>query len=456
MIKKILILLSIALFGAGVQAAGPSEQIGEVVFARGVVTAQTGSQIRVLGKAAPIYKGDIITTGPKSFTVIELNDQTRISLRQNSVFAFEDFAHGQDEEKESAIMRLFKGGLRAISGLISKHNPDAFKVNTSVATIGIRGTKFDARLCQEGDCEQEYQKSTDSGTVTPSNVIGRVVIQKGTLNGTDKSGESRSLSKGAPLYEGDTLETGKGSFAVLAFRDQGSVSLRAETQFRIEKFQFDVKQPDQDNAFFRLVKGGMRALTGLISKRSPSSYKVATAVATIGIRGTGFDLLWLGPCQGATECGLVINVWQGNIMSTNNSGSQDILLDQIARIRAIDLPPDFIDQAPVFIVPRPDKVDIDFDNLFSTTPITGIEAGLYVACYEGHCILTQEDRSLDLGAGEAGFASLDGQRLIRLERIEPFQTDDPYLQSINEFYDALYELLDDTVITENEFECIVQ
>ncbi|MCH7696731.1 MAG: FecR domain-containing protein [Proteobacteria bacterium] len=456
MIKRIFILLSITLFGSYVQAASQLEQIGEVIFARGVVTAQTGSQIRVLGKAAPIYEGDIITTGPKSFTVIKLNDQTRISLRQNTVFSFEDFAYGQDEEKESAIMRLFKGGLRSISGLISKHNPDGFKVKTSVATIGIRGTKFDARLCQEGECEQEYQKTTDSGTVTPSNVIGRIALLKGKLNSTDKSGELRSLSKGAPLYEGDALETGKDSFAVLAFRDQSRVSLKAETQFKIEKFQYNIKEPDKDSSFFRLVKGGMRALTGLIVKRNPSAYSVATAVATIGIRGTGFDLLWLGPCQGATECGLVINVWEGNIISTNDSGSQDILLGQIARIRAIDLPPDFIDQAPVFIVPRPDKVDIDFDNLFSTTSITGIEPGLYVACYEGHCTMQQEDRSLDLGAGEAGFASIDGQQLIRLERIEPFQTDDPYLRTINQLFDTLYELLDDTIIAENEFECIVQ
>ena len=70
--------------------------------------------------------------------------------------------------------------------------------------------------------------------------------------------------------------------------------------------------------------------------------------------------------------------------------------------------------------------------------------------------MQQEDRSLDLGAGEAGFASIDGQQLIRLERIEPFQTDDPYLRTINQLFDTLYELLDDTVIAENEFECIVQ
>jgi len=37
-----------------------------------------------------------------------------------------------------------------------------------------------------------------------------------------------------------------------------------------------------------------------------------------------------------------------------------------------------------------------------------------------------------------------------------FQTNDPYLQTINEEFETLYELLDESVIEQNEFECIVQ
>jgi hypothetical protein len=51
---------------------------------------------------------------------------------------------------------------------------------------------------------------------------------------------------------------------------------------------------------------------------------------------------------------------------------------------------------------------------------------------------------------------MDGQQLVRLEQIEPFQMDDPYLKTINEQFDALYELLDESVVTETEFECVVQ
>lgn len=442
-------LLVLLCYGAPLLAADP---IGEVVFARGAVSAQTsGGQIRILGKKAPIYRGDTITTAPKSFAVIKLNDGTRISIRPNTVLAINEYADKAGEE--SATMRLFRGGLRAISGLISKRNPDAFKVRTAVATIGIRGTEFDARLC-EADCAKEARDMKVGKAVSKASVVGRVAYIKGNVSAKKAGKEARTLTRGAPLYETDVITTAKSAYAILVFRDQGRVTLKPETTFKIERFHYSKDEPESDSSFFRLIRGGMRSLTGLMSKRSPDSYRVRTAVATIGIRGTGFDLLWLGPCTTSPNCGLVASVWQGAITSDNDSGINDIGLDQTVRIGAINLSPELLDSAPVFNVPRPDTVDVDFDNLFAAQSRSGAEPGLYVACYEGHCSLLQEDRTLDLGAGEAGFAN--ATELVRLEQIEPFQQNDPYLNTINELFDTLYELLDDNVIEETEFECVVQ
>src|SRR5690606_25689794 len=41
-------------------------------------------------------------------------------------------------------------------------------------------------------------------------------------------------------------------------------------------------------AFFRLMRGGFRAVSGLIGKADPNEYRIATPVATIGIRGTDY------------------------------------------------------------------------------------------------------------------------------------------------------------------------
>ncbi|MDX1444428.1 MAG: FecR domain-containing protein, partial [Gammaproteobacteria bacterium] len=57
----------------------------------------------------------------------------------------------EEDTGGNAVFRLLKGGFRAITGLIGRDNKENFKVRTPVATIGIRGTNFEARLCA-GDC----------------------------------------------------------------------------------------------------------------------------------------------------------------------------------------------------------------------------------------------------------------------------------------------------------------
>ena len=98
---------------------------------------------RIIGKGFPLLEGDVISTGDRSFAVFTLTDGTKMTLRPNSVFAIEHFL----EAETSAVLKLFNSGFRALTGLIAKTDPKAYLVETPVATIGIRGTKFDARLC---------------------------------------------------------------------------------------------------------------------------------------------------------------------------------------------------------------------------------------------------------------------------------------------------------------------
>ncbi len=83
---------------------------------------------------------------------MRLTDGTRIALRPNT--SFEITAFSVAENAESALFTLFKGGLRTVTGFLSKRNRNAMRLKTAVATIGIRGTEFDVRLCDE-DCAAE-------------------------------------------------------------------------------------------------------------------------------------------------------------------------------------------------------------------------------------------------------------------------------------------------------------
>lgn len=138
--------------------------------------------------------------------------------------------------------------------------------------------------------------------------IGTVALVTGRVTAT-AGGQTRTLAAGDPLLAGQTIVVGPNSYASLKFSDGGRVLLRPDTEFAVESFRYAGPAPapaasaaaaptvappapvaGAGNAFFRLVRGGFRAVTGLIGKADRAEYKVTTPAATIGIRGTDFEV----------------------------------------------------------------------------------------------------------------------------------------------------------------------
>ncbi|HTY98506.1 MAG TPA: FecR domain-containing protein [Rhodocyclaceae bacterium] len=111
-----------------------------------------------------------------------------------------------------------------------------------------------------------------------------------------RAGKPRPVSPPSNLEEGDVVVTETNSTAVLAFTDGGKVALRPNTRFEIAGYHFASADPPSDNLFFRLLAGGLRTITGSVGKRgNRDAYRMASATATIGIRGTEFTAR---TCQG--------------------------------------------------------------------------------------------------------------------------------------------------------------
>jgi hypothetical protein len=139
--------------------AAHAQAVGQVEFARGVGYAQTpGQGARILGKGMELREGDTLSTSQGSSAIIRMQDGTRMTLRPGTDLVLQRFQYREGAANNSMVMQLFSGGLRAITGLISKDAPEAAKLQTKTATIGIRGTDFDARLCQ-----RECQDGVDPG-----------------------------------------------------------------------------------------------------------------------------------------------------------------------------------------------------------------------------------------------------------------------------------------------------
>ncbi len=157
---------------------------------------------------------------------------------------------------------------------------------------------------------------------------GQVVHLSGTLSAQKADGTIRILSRGSEINVGDTLTTQADSYGQLGFSDGSTMTMRPNTRMKIEGYAFDKDQPNADNAFFRLLKGGLRTATGLIGKRgNMNAYKIGTPVATIGIRGsTGDTLDCTQGCDGVTstsgkaERGVYHATYTGSYVMENDSG----------------------------------------------------------------------------------------------------------------------------------------
>ncbi len=110
----------------------------------------------------------------------------------------------------------------------------------------------------------------------------------GDVNVRGADGRTGALVKGKDIESGQAILTGVNGRAQVKFSDGGLISLQPNTEFKIANY-VDQADPKEDRFLVDLLRGSMRAITGLIGKRNRANYKVTTTTATIGIRGSGFS-----------------------------------------------------------------------------------------------------------------------------------------------------------------------
>ena len=120
--------------------------IGYVKNLTGEATVTTNGDIIGAKVGTPIYQNSVLNTRAQSSLGITLKDATIISLGPETEFAIDEFVYAPAKNKLKLSCRLTKGSLNYISGIIAKLQPDAVTVTTPSANIGVRGTKFVARV----------------------------------------------------------------------------------------------------------------------------------------------------------------------------------------------------------------------------------------------------------------------------------------------------------------------
>ncbi|HUL92028.1 MAG TPA: FecR domain-containing protein [Burkholderiales bacterium] len=184
---------------------------------------------------------------------------------------------------------------------------------------------------------------------------GTVQYLSGTLSVQRPDGSVKVLAERSSVSVGDVITTQRDSYAQLRFSDGGQVTLRPETQVKIEGYAYDEGRPERDNFAMQLFKGGLRSLTGLIGKRSNNrnAYRMVTSTATIGIRGTDYSAIDIPappggqkPPAGSLPPGVYVTVADGAVAFISGGVEQIVKVGQAAFSSNFNLPPQIIPPPP--------------------------------------------------------------------------------------------------------------
>ncbi len=151
------------------------EVAGRVLVAAGNVVIQRGAEKISARRGTEVRSGDTFLLGEKSNAQIRLTDDSIIALRSKTTFRLSQYAFVKDEpKKQRAFFDLLAGGLRTITGLIGRTQRDSYLVTTPTATVGIRGTHYALRYCNN-DCYKDESASASAEPVKLA-AVGRVAI----------------------------------------------------------------------------------------------------------------------------------------------------------------------------------------------------------------------------------------------------------------------------------------
>jgi len=124
---------------AGPAAAQPAAAGRIDRLAGTAVILRAGAQIP-LKAGDPVLETDVLRTGPDGRIGVTLKDDTRLSLGPASEVRLEKFLYSPQEGKMGLALRVVRGLMAYVSGRIAKIAPDAVRLETPAAIVGVRGT----------------------------------------------------------------------------------------------------------------------------------------------------------------------------------------------------------------------------------------------------------------------------------------------------------------------------
>lgn len=142
-------LLAALLLGAVIGMAAPVQAepvIGYVKTIEGEAFVERAGGRVALKAGAPLYESDVCETAEGATLGMTFRDNMVLSIGPSTRLTLASFQFDPVAQKLGVLLRMARGTLQYISGLVAKLAPAAVTIETPVANIAVRGTRFALRV----------------------------------------------------------------------------------------------------------------------------------------------------------------------------------------------------------------------------------------------------------------------------------------------------------------------
>ncbi len=131
-------------------SAGAEPAIGQIKTETGQVTIERGGKARPAAIGDHLFTSDTLVTAARSSVGMTFSDNSMMALGPFSRLALDTFRFDGTTHAGAFDVSLRRGTLAVKSGQIVRQTPEAMRIRTPAAMLGVRGTEFVARAGGEG------------------------------------------------------------------------------------------------------------------------------------------------------------------------------------------------------------------------------------------------------------------------------------------------------------------
>ena len=139
-----------------------------------VVQANASSQPAPPKAGDPVFLGDIVQTGADGKIDITFEDTTAFNLSSNARMVLNEFVYDPNGKSNSTFFSLTKGTFTFVAGKVAKTGD--MKIDTPVATMGIRGTMPHVEIAEDGSAK--FSTLIEEGKNKVLEKLAAPVVQK--------------------------------------------------------------------------------------------------------------------------------------------------------------------------------------------------------------------------------------------------------------------------------------